>query len=537
MKRSSFIFRLLLVSGLILSLTCCKSEKTEKNILNIVAGSETEAIEPIIQEFAKKNNFAVNMVYKGSVDMMLDLQQREFTYDAILAANSIWIRMGDRDLHRVSDEASVMRSPVVLGIKKPLAEELGWTDKDVTVSDILNAVRQEKLRFAMTSATQSNSGASAYIGLLFALANKPDMLTSEHLINPELQSNIKEIFGSMERGSGSSGWLNEMFISRYDTLNAMFNYEAMVIATNQMLAKQGRDPLYVIYPADGLAIADSTVGFVNKPDNADKKEIFIKLKEYLLSEAVQEKIFKTGFRTGLIGMNPDKADKSVFCPEWGIDLKRSISPIPWPPADVIKEAMNLYQTTFRKPSYTVYLLDISGSMSGEGLNQLKQAMTGLLDQNIAGRYLLQASSEDITLVITFNNDIDSIWKISGNRPDNMTSLMNQINKIEAGGGTNIYLPVINALDFFYKEGEKIHQYLTAIILMTDGMSAGGNLDEVRRHFQKMSSGFELPPIFCVTFGEADDRQLKELAQFSAARVFDGRKEGLIKAFRQAKGYN
>jgi hypothetical protein len=31
--------------------------------------------------------------------------------------------------------------------------------------------------------------------------------------------------------------------------------------------------------------------------------------------------------------------------------------------------------------------------------------------------------------------------------------------------------------------------------------------------------------------------MNEIADFSIARVFDGKKKGLEKAFRQAKGYN
>ena len=49
---------------------------------------------------------------------MLDLRAKNFAYDAVLPANSMWIRLGDNKLHRVSDEASIMRSPVVLGLKK-----------------------------------------------------------------------------------------------------------------------------------------------------------------------------------------------------------------------------------------------------------------------------------------------------------------------------------------------------------------------------------------------------------------------------------
>ncbi|MBF0302667.1 MAG: VWA domain-containing protein [Desulfamplus sp.] len=551
-----FIFKVLVslfFIGLICCLIACDSKTVDSiKVLTIVAGSESREIEPLIQEFAAQNNFAVEMTYKGSVDMMLDLQKPQFPYDAVLAANSIWIRMGDRDLHRVSDETSIMRSPVVLGVKKSLARELGWINKDVTVQDILNTVRHKKLKFAMTSATQSNSGASAYIGLLFALAGKPDILDSSHLANLKIQSDIKEIFGGMERGSGSSGWLNEMFISQYDILNAMFNYEAMVISLNRQLENQGKEPLYVVYPTDGLAIADSTIGFVNKQDNtgkenstekkdiADKKELFIKLKDYLVSDNAQEKILKTGFRTGLIGMNPEKADKSIYNPAWGIDLKRSISPIPWPSVDVIKEALSLYQTTLRKPSYTAYLLDVSGSMQGEGMNQLKQAMTGLLDPGSAGKYLLQTSSQDIIVVLTFNHGVVKGWKISGSKPDDMATLMDNINQLQPNGGTNIYLPVMNALDILSKEGANIYKYLVSIILMTDGMSNDGNLEDVKTHLEKIkkvNSDFTLPPIFGVTFGSADDRQLKDIAGFSTARVFDGRKEGLVKAFREAKGYN
>jgi len=47
----------------------------------------------------------------------------------------------------------------------------------------------------------------------------------------------------------------------------------------------------------------------------------------------------------------------------------------------------------------------------------------------------------------------------------------------------------------------------------------------------------MPPVFSILYGEASDEQLKQLAQATAGRVFDGRTDGLDKAFREAKGYN
>ena len=52
-----------------------------------------------------------------------------------------------------------------------------------------------------------------------------------------------------------------------------------------------------------------------------------------------------------------------------------LSPITMPAADVLMNALNLWQSSFRKPSLTVYCLDYSGSMSGEGNAQLVNAMS------------------------------------------------------------------------------------------------------------------------------------------------------------------
>jgi len=508
-----------------------------KDPLRIVAGSESKEIEHIIRDVADDNGFDVEMHYLGSVDMMLELQKAEFPFDAVLPANSMWIRLGDEDRHRVSGEASIMRSPVVFGVKRSRAQELGWIDRDVTVDDILGAVRQQGLRFAITSATQSNSGASAYMGFLYALSGEPDMLEMDDLQSSELRERIQALLEGVERSSGSSGWLKEMFLQRYDRLDGMFNYESMIIAANRELVERGQEPLYAIYPVDGLAIADSTLGFVNLPDNAHKKQWFEKLRDGLLAPQSQERIFETGFRTALIGMNPENVDTSVFNPEWGIDLERTISPIPWPAAPVIRKSLAMYQTTFRKPSFTVYLLDVSGSMKGQGLQEMKQAMAGLLDQQQASRHMLQASDRDISIVIPFNDRFFEAEHVKGNDPEKMSQLLKKVEDLQAGGGTNIYLPVMRALQLFKQQGPELQAYLPSIILLTDGRSNSGSLQDVTRFWQEMEATFELPPVFGVTFGEADDSQLEELAEFSVSRVFDGRKHGLVQAFRQAKGYN
>jgi len=516
-------------------------EKTEKKskftqTLFIIAGSESKVIQPIINAWGRQNGVNIHMKYMGSVDMMLGMGTDDFHYDVVLPANSMWIRLGDKK-NRVKEEASIMRSPVVLGIKRKVAADLGWIDKDVYVKDILAAIKSGKLRFAVTSATQSNSGASSYMGILNALAGSPDVLSEDHLENKKLRENIRAVYKGVERGSGSSGWLKDLFVKRYDFLDAMINYESMVINANFELVKQGKEPLYVVYPVDGLAVADSTMGFYKRNNNANKLESYIKLRDYLLTPAVQAKISETGFRTGLIGMNPDKVDKNIFRKEWGIDVSRTISPIKWPNAQTIEKALNLYQTVFRKPSFTIYLLDISGSMKGPGIREMKDAMTTLLDPELSKKYLLQTSEKDISVIIPFNVRVAGEEMIEGNNPEALRRLLGYVNQLQANDGTNIYAPVIKSLEIFNSYRDRMESHLPAIILLTDGVSNNGTFSDVVYFWQNMNAGFSLPPIFSVTFGNASDNQLKQLSEYSDGRVFNGKKDGLIKAFKSAKGYN
>ncbi|MBK9141703.1 MAG: VWA domain-containing protein [Candidatus Melainabacteria bacterium] len=524
---------------LALGLAACNEEDGKPNNntagsastqISIISGSENKTLEPMIQQWARDNNVAVNITYEGSVEIMLELEKGAGTqYDAVWPANRMWIAMGDKQ-HVVKHTESIYRTPVVFGVKKSVAQRLGWIGRDVTVNDILTAARSGQLRFMMTSATQSNSGASGYFGFLYAFAGHPDVLTSDHLKDPNVRSKIKSILGSVNRTAGSSGFLKDLFVQQYDYYDAMVNYEAMVIEANTDLMRSGRDPLYAVYPVDGLSIADSALGYVNKGDAA-KEQAFLKLQEYLLSQPIQSQLLALGRRTGL-GVNVANADPTVFNPALGLDGNKVLSPINTPDADVIREALMLYQTAFRKPSITVFALDYSTSMQGGPEQALESAMRGLLDQDLAAKYLLQASPEDITIVIPFNSGTIDVNTVKGNDPAKLRQLLAWVEQHSASGGTNIYAPSIDGL----REIKKIpgwEDYSVAVILMTDGAS-DEHFGELRDAITQL--GMQNVPIYSIMFGDARKTQLDAIAAHTQGKVFNG-KADLISAFRQAKGYN
>ena len=200
------------------------------SVLKIISGSENKQLETILEKFAKQEKICIEMTYQGSLDIMRMLGEEDIPYDAVWPASSLWLTVGDTE-RRIKHAESISISPVVFGIRKSLAEELGFVGKEVSVNDLLEAIRSDKLSFCMTSATQSNSGASAYIGFLYALLGNPEVIAAEDLQSESLKTQMKELLSGVDRSSGSSDWLKDMFLEGdYD---AMVNYECLIIQANR----------------------------------------------------------------------------------------------------------------------------------------------------------------------------------------------------------------------------------------------------------------------------------------------------------------
>ena len=502
---------------------------TSGDPLKIVAGSENKELEPIIEEYAKNNKQSIEIDYLGSLDIMRMLSDEEIKYDAAWPASSIWLNMGDTN-HILKYQETTSQSPVVFGIKKSLAEELGFVGRDVTVKEIIDAINSGKLKFTMTSATQSNSGASAYLGFLNALAAEKDGLTSEDLQNEDLQNEIISLLSGVERSSGSSNWLTELFLSGdYD---AMVNYEQLVIATNKALEDDGKEPLYLVYPVDGLSISDSPLAYIDRGDEK-KEEAFRKFQEYILSDEAQSKIEATGKRSAYGTVREE--NRAIYNKNWGIDLDKTLSPIRFPRADVIMEALNMYQSEFKKPAFTIYVLDYSGSMdANDGYVQMNEAMNQVLVPENARANLLLGTKKDITYVIPFSDGVLGVLEAKGNG-DELESLYTDLSEnYRTQTSTSMYEAIDEAVNILNDNKEMLKDYSPAVVVLTDGKANGRmRFDELNDSYARLNYDV---PIFGILFGDAVEDDLKEIATMSKARVFDGRSD-MIKAFQNVKGYN
>jgi Ca-activated chloride channel family protein len=494
----------------------------------IVSGSENEVLQPIVQRFCRQHHIRCVMRFEGSLDIGQSLRPGQtLNADAVWPASSVWIDLYDTG-RRVRDQQSIYQSPVILGVRLSKARELGWIGRPVHMSDILQAVQAGRLSFLMTSATQSNSGAAAYLAMLSSAVGSTDQLTTAQLSDPRVTQFTQSMLHGVARSAGSSGWLGELYTRTANEgrpYDAMWNYEAVIHETNAALRRNHLEPLYAIYPVEGSSVADGPLGYVSHGQPAATEQTFRDLQAYLLSRDVQAQIATLGRRIPLGRAPPAAPD-----PSWNFDPRRLVTSISPPEPEVIRSALNLYQETLRRPSLTAICLDFSGSMEGKGEQELRAAMGFLFTPARTREVLVQWSQRDHVYIIPFSDHVLATVEGSGSDVDQST-ILQDVSARSPDGGTNMYACGQRALELMHDRLGS-GDYLPAIVMMTDGRSDDGMAQFID---QWRSEGHDIP-VFGITFGDADVRQLNDLAERTHGRVFNGG-DNLAEAFRAVRGYN
>ena len=491
----------------------------------------------LFEQFTQETGVRLTVTYRGPVDIR-DMvaktsKNNPKTVDAFWPASTLWLSGSST----VSPE-TVMKSYVVLAVDPDTAAELGWAaGQRITATDLVSAVQAGKVQLAMTSATQSTPGAVFYLAMYTALSGKP-VLTTTDLENPATLESLKTLLNGIDRSAAEVDHLKDVFVEdkvsgRHST-NAIVIYESLAIQMNQELIAASQKPMLVFYVEGATAIADAPLRYV---DNGDDQKLaqYRQLVEFLQREDIVKRIQALGWRTNQIGMGIDNPDLAVFNPAWGIDAKTEFQEMIFPKPPAARAALEWYQVYGRKPSFTIYCLDYSGSMSANGGDkQMTDAMDLLLDQTRASAVSLQATEQDVTVVYAFSSNVSQISsQTTGNDPAVLKTLSNDVVTHPFGGGTAMFDCLKSALLYINSSAYDPETYAYSIIAMTDGGSnEGATASDFITFYQQ--GGYTVP-VYGIAFGSPDFNQLNELAKTGGA-VYDGRQD-IALAFRAAKGNN
>lgn len=503
----------------ILLLGCGRSERT----LSVLAGSELKDVEPLADDIARHTGVRLDFQYTGTLDGAEKIMAGETT-DLAWFSHAKYLTLLQERSRKVKAQDKIMLSPVVMGVKEDLARKWGWVDNPkITWSDVAEKAGDGELRYAMTNPASSNTGFTATLGVAAAFAGSADAITPEGVDAEKL----KRFFSGQKLTAGSSGWLAEAYVREQDRLDGLINYESVLLQLND--SAQLREPLYLIYPQDGIVTADYPLMLLN----GNERDAYQRLVDYLKSADFQQKLMDRTLRRPV---NPQVKPAKRF-------PARLLVELPFPSSlQTVNRLLFAYLDEYRRPSHPYFVLDVSGSMQGQRINALKQAMYNLTgqDTSVTGQFARFRTREHVT-IITFSSRVrdTSDFVIASAEADSpgMDRIRRHIAGLEANGGTAIY----TALDHAYRlAGEAIRtepDRFYSVVLMSDGVSNQGlDQDAFEKRFRAYAPALQQVKTFPVLFGEANERAMQQLAELTGGRVFDGRKESLSQVFKKIRGY-
>ncbi|MFG3225030.1 extracellular solute-binding protein [Kitasatospora sp. NPDC048194] len=502
-------------------------------MLRVLAGSELQDLQPVLDEARKATGVTVQFAWTGTLDGAdaVSSGRADGRYDAVWFPSDQYLRLDPVGRSKVLSETPVMVSPVAVGVRSSVLGDLGWGDgSKVTWAQIGEAAAAGRLSYGMSDPSRSNSGFSALTAVAAAFSGAGAALTDADVQKATPQ--LKQFFAGQKLTSGSSGWLAQAYAkAEPGKVGALVNYESVLLSLNRTLPPGQQ--LTVVRPQDGVVSADYPLSLLSSAAPTER-ESFQRLTSYLLRPEVQQRISELTLR------RPVAAGVS---PAAGLPTDRRRE-LPFPGTRAVADGLLAsYQNELRRPSRTVYVLDTSGSMEGSRLDALKAALSRLTGTDDTRGVRRFRDREEVTL-LSFASKVK--WAkthavpASGSRPGpeaELAAINGDVQSLSASGGTAVYDSLEEAYRVIERQQREANDdRFTSIVLMTDGESNEGASDaDFRRFHDALPAAEKSIPVFPIKFGEAAVGQLQGVADLSGGKLFDG-SGSLDGVFEEIRGY-
>jgi Ca-activated chloride channel family protein len=440
---------------------------------------------------------------------------------------------------RIPDlQPSVARSPTVIAMPRPMAEAMGWPNKELTWQQLIDTFSNKKgwaqfhkpewgaFKFGMSDPNTSTAGLLALTAMLDA-DDDAAVSTEEKQSVGRLQDTMEVYEPSTEQiltrfvgdgGQGGDGGLTA--VSAFPAL------EQEVFTHNKA---HPQAPLVAIYPTNGNIEADNPYLILNAPwSTAERKQVAQAFLGYVRGPAGQSAMKAAGFRDYSRRPGPELTERNGLAQNLD-GLPRAVL--------VAEEVTRTTQewTALTRPTNLLLVLDVSGSMktavAGAGKSRLalaKEAAGKTLrlfdDDARVGLWVfstLENGSRDYRQVVSLGR-LDEQMD-GGTRRETMIS---RINALRTNKDTGLYDTTAAAhqamLDNFEKGAKNI------VVLMTDGKNddppGGLTLAQLTDKLRKAPKD---KPVQVVMVAYGDDTDFGVLAQISdltGAQAFSAREE-------------
>jgi Ca-activated chloride channel homolog len=427
---------------------------------------------------------------------------------------------------------SLVLTPVVISMWKPMAEALGYPNKAIGWSDLLTLINDPqgwgsyghpewgRFTWGHTDPEISTSALSTLLAELYAAKGKQRDLTVADVRDPASQQFLRDLGrGVKHYGYNTLVFSENMKKFGMSYISAFPMEEITLIDFNKNSAPPV--PLVAIYPREGTFWHDNPF-IVMASATAEEQQAADAFYQYLLTPESQQLAMSFGFRPA--NVNVPLADP--ISPAYGVQPQGVQSILPVPPAEVILAAKEVWAQN-RKRADIILVVDISGSMNDD--NKLEQAKAGL------ETFLARILPEDRVGLVVFSSSARVLVEPAP-LSENRIALGDAIQSLRAEGKTAIFDGLITAKQTMdsiplAEDGE---ERIRAIVLLSDGQDTASTIT-----FEQLQSEYEESAIsiFPVAYGaDADESELQRIVDFSRTILVKGSGDDIARIFDNLSRY-
>lgn len=451
---------------------------------------------------------------------------------------SHWLALANyqsgRQLFDLADSRAVALAPVVMAIWESRLEAIqntvgydaiGWEE----LLGVLNSPNgwqdygfsgRRTVYYGHTDPYVSSTALSTLIAEFYAAARENGFtgrrLTIDQVNNNSVQDGVRQIEQLIRHYSSRTTEFKEYIAQGPDYLDFVALEENDLIFINLGLTDvQPPEQLVALYPKEGTFWHEHPMGIVNASWVTDEQReaarVFV---DYLLTPDVQQLIMEQGFRPA----NPDVELGFPFVPENGVTLEGPPNVLDVPAPDVIASIQQSWSFV-KKQADVMLLVDISGSMEGEKLEQAKQAAELFIQEmEPTNRLGLALFNDGVELRIPLEN-VETVRQ----------QMLSNVRGLRAGGGTALNVAVRETVELMNEESDQ--ERIRAVVILSDGADTSDGRVTLNEALQAITASREtLNPVIVipVAYGaDADINALSSIARSSNTRVSSGDPQNIL----------
>src|SRR3954468_11061762 len=429
-------------------------------------------------------------------------------------SSSFWGRLLNlqTDTGTVADDnPSIVRTPLVIAMWKPMAQALGWPKKQVSFKQIIKLATASNgwasggaqfgpFKYVHPNPDFSTSGAEAVADSYYAFAGKREGLTTADVARAA--PSVKQVEKAIVHYGDNTLFIEDQLKKHGQGYASAVAMEETTLLDFNRTQPPGAPKLVALYPSEGTFVSDDPYMILNGSwVSASQRKAAQEFQKFLASEIDSSTAGRYGFRPG----DPKTKAGGLVSTANGADPSQPKIELKVPEPKVLNRVLTTWRRD-RKPANVLLVLDNSGSMGDE--NKLEQAKDGLRG------FFANAAPQDRIGLMKFSSRPQLLVPLAP-FGQNKPRLQSAVNQIFPEDDTALFQATAAGLDVVKKRADTSR--INAVVLLTDGQDTAAGVSEsqvlsrLEAEGRAETGGVKL---YTIAYGADADKEL--LARFADA---------------------